>query len=183
MAKVVVWRSNEIDPDHAGATDWYADKALCPVEDTDDDLVIEYDFDPSTECLQSLRLSADKKTLTNAHAGKTRDEQWQIFKDTQNAKSLQFRKDDAKGRVSAWTKELLEEMDWETERAEEQDFLAGNNNKMTALANKRKKIRDDGNAHRATVDAFTKEEDVLAFDARYVSKESLGLGPNRMYDY
>ena len=183
MAKVVVWHENEIDPDHAGATDWYADKALCPVLDTDDDLVIEYEFDPSTECLQSLRLSADKKTLTNAHTGKTRDEQWQIFKDAETAKSLQFRKDDAKARVTAWTKELLEDTDWQTEKAEEQDFLAGNNNKMLALATKRKKIRDDGNAHQAKIDALADEDAVLAFDARWVSKDSLGLGPKRMYDY
>ncbi len=183
MAKVVVWHLNEIDPDHAGAINWYASKDLCPVEDTDDDLVIEYDFDPSTECLQSLRISDDKKTITNAYPGKTRDEQWQLFKDAEAALSLKFRKDNAKGRVSAWTREILEEMDWETEKAEEQDFLAGNNNKMAALAAKRKKIRDDGNAHRAKIDALTTEDAVQAFDARYVSKDSLGLGPNRMDDY
>ena len=180
MAKVVVWHGNNSDT--AGATNWYTDRALCPVLDTDDDLVIEYDFDPSTECLQSLRLSDDKKTLTNAHPGKTRDEQWQIFKDAEAALSLQFRKDDAKARVSAYAKELLEEMDWETEKAEEQDFLAGNNNKMVALATKRKKIRDDGNAHLAKVDALADEDAVLAFDARWITKDSVGLGPNRYMD-
>tara|TARA_B100001996_G_scaffold351143_1_gene310980 strand:+ start:901 stop:1446 length:546 start_codon:yes stop_codon:yes gene_type:complete len=180
MAKVVVWHGN--DSDTAGATNWYTDRALCPVLDTDDDLVIEYDFDPSTECLQSLRLSDDKKTLTNAHPGKTRDEQWQIFKDAEAATALKFRKDDAKARVSAYARELLEEMDWETEKAEEQDFLAGNNNKMVALATKRKKIRDDGNAHRAKVDALADEDAVLAFDARWITKDSVGLGPNRHMD-
>ena len=74
-------------------------------------------------------------------------------------------------------------MDWKTQKAEEQDFLAGNNNKMTALATVRKKIRDDGNAHQAKVDALADAAAVEAFDARYTSKESVGFGKDRMYDY
>ena len=184
MAKVIVWHdSDDVGAAAAGAVAWYPDKASCPVVDTDDDLVIEYEFDPSTEELKSLRLSADKKTITNAHAGKTKAEQWQLFKDEETARQLAFLKDNAKKRVSVWTGELLETMDWKTQKAEEQDFLAGNNNKMTALATVRKKIRDDGNAHQAKVDALADAAAVEAFDARYTSKESVGFGKDRMYDY
>ena len=181
----IVWRNTEGDTDGIvnGARGIYPDKASCPVEDSDDDLVIEYAFDASTEDIRSLQLSADKKTITNKYPGKTLAEQRVLIKDAEEASKLNFRKISAKGRVSSWTGELLDHMDWKTERAEEQDFLAGNNNKMVALATERKKIRDDGNAHQAKVDALTDEAAVLAFDARYTSLESVGFGPNRSDSY
>ena len=176
----IVWNKTD---DENGARGIYPDRASCPVEDGEDDLVIEYAFDSSTEDIRSLQLSADKKTITNKYPGKTLAEQQVLIKDAEEAKKLEFRKSNAKGRVSAWTSELLENMDWKTERAEEQDFLAGNNAKMAALAAERKKIRDDGNAHQAKVDALTTEAEVLAFDARYTSQDSVGFGPDRSDTY
>tara|TARA_B100001250_G_scaffold394177_1_gene397769 strand:- start:66 stop:620 length:555 start_codon:yes stop_codon:yes gene_type:complete len=181
----IVWRNTEGDTEGLinGARGIYPDRVSCPVEDGEDDLVIEYAFDASTEDIRSLQLSADKKTITNKYPGKTLAEQQALIMDAVVARNLEHRKNSAKGRVSAWTGELLENMDWKTQRAEEQDFLAGNNAKMTALAAERKKIRDDGNAHQAKVDALTTEEDVLAFDARYTSQDSVGFGPNRSDSY
>ena len=175
----IVWSTTT---DH-GARGIYPDRASCPVEDGEDDLVIEYAFDSSTEDIRSLQLSADKKTITNKYPGKTLAEQQVLIRDAEEARKLEFRKANAKERVSSWTGELLENMDWKTQKAEEQDFLAGNNNKMTALATVRKKIRDDGNAHQAKVDALADAAAVEAFDARYTSKESVGFGKDRMYDY
>ena len=176
----IVWTKTA---DENGARGIYPDRASCPVEDGEDDLVIEYAFDSSTEDIRSLQLSADKKTITNKYPGKTLAEQQVLIRDAEEAKKLEFRKANAKARVSAWTGELLENMDWKTERAEEQDFLAGNNAKMVALAAERKKIRDDGNAHQAKVDALTTEADVLAFDARYTTQDSVGFGADRADTY
>ena len=177
----IVWNHNELKG--AGAVMAYPTREACPVEDGDDDLVIEYAYDVSTEDLRSLRLSDDKTTITNKHPGKTLDEQIALNIAEQRAENLSLKKERLKTRIGVWTHEILEEWDWKTQKAEEQDFLAGNNNKMTALATVRKKIRDDGNAHQAKVDALADAAAVEAFDARYTSKESVGFGSERMYDY
>tara|TARA_B100001250_G_scaffold175264_1_gene150726 strand:- start:51 stop:593 length:543 start_codon:yes stop_codon:yes gene_type:complete len=176
----IVWNHSNLEG--AGALSVYPTKESCPVEDGDDDLVIEYAYDISTEDLRSLRLSADKTTITNRHPGKTKDEQISLNIGEEKAEILAGKKERLKSRISVWTKEILEEWDWKTEKAEEQDFLAGNNTKMVALATERKKIRDDGNSLRAQVDALADAEAVDGFDFRYVSKKDAGLGPDRAMD-
>jgi len=176
----IVWDYKDLTG--AGAMSVWPTREACPVEDSDDDLVIEYAFDDSTEALRSLRLSADKTTITNRHPGKTKAEQIAANIGEQKSLILTQKKDRLKNRISVWTKEILEEWDWKTEKAEEQDFLAGNNVKMTALATERKKIRDDGNTLRATVDALPDEAAIDAFNFRYITKEETGFGPNREMD-
>ena len=176
----IVWDHNDLGG--AGAISVWPTREACPIEDGDQDLVIEYAFDDSTESLRSLRLSADKTTITNKHTGKTKDEQIAANIGEQKATILTGKKDRLKSRIGVWTKEILEEWDWKTEKAEEQDFLAGNNVKMTALATERKKIRDDGNALTTQVDALADEAAVDAFDFKYITKEEAGFGPNREMD-
>tara|TARA_B100001996_G_scaffold294440_1_gene234685 strand:+ start:1752 stop:2294 length:543 start_codon:yes stop_codon:yes gene_type:complete len=176
----IVWKATDLEG--AGAIGAYPSREACPVEDGDDDLVIEYAYDVSTEDLRSLRLSADKTTITNKHPGKTKDEQIALNINEQKSEILAGKKERLKNRISVWTKEILEEWDWKTEKAQEQDFLAGNNNKMVALATERKKIRDDGNTLRAQVDALADDAAVDAFDFRYITKDEVGLGPDRHMD-
>lgn len=176
----IVWNHNELKG--AGAVMAYPTREACPVEDGDDDLVIEYAYDVSTEDLRSLRLSDDKTTITNKHPGKTLDEQIALNIAEQRAENLSLKKERLKTRIGVWTHEILEEWDWKTQKAEEQDFLAGNNNKMVALATERKKIRDDGNTLVGQVDALTTDEELEAFDFRYITKDAAGLGPNREMD-
>lgn len=176
----IVWNHNELKG--AGAVMAYPTREACPVEDGDDDLVIEYAYDVSTEDLRSLRLSDDKTTITNKHPGKTLDEQIALNIAEQRAENLSLKKERLKTRIGVWTGEILEEWDWKTQKAEEQDFLAGNNNKMVALATERKKIRDDGNTLVAQVEALTTDEELDAFDFRYITKDAAGVGPNREMD-
>ena len=180
----IVWHITSDDPlGFNGARGVYSTKEACPVEDSDDDLVIEYDFDPSTEDMRSLQLSADKTTISNKYPGKTLAEQRTLIMDAEKAEILNNAKARLKERIGTWTKEILEEWDWKTEKAEEQDFLAGNNVKMTALAAERKAIRDAGNVRQGQVDALTDLASVEVFDYKHTSKESTGLGPNRMDDF
>jgi len=138
--------------------------------------VYEYAFDPSTEEIRAVRLNAAGDALENVYGSQTLAQQIASCEAEVEAKNLALRKAEKKQRISDWTKEILEEWDWKTERAMERDFLNGNNNEMAALAAERKKFRDDGNAHQAVVDTLTTAAEVAAFDYAYTSKDAMGVG-------
>lgn len=133
--------------------------------DTDDFKIVAYNFDESTEERLSLVVAADG-SVTNKHAGKTKAE----AKALNEQEATQWRVDVAKAakkrRIGFRTQEKLEAIDWKTQRAKEQDFLAGNTNKQDALAAEKKAIRDEGNTWEAGVDALTTFEQVEAYSSK-----------------
>ena len=169
------------DKEYGGVVSRHDTKAVADTFAEDQSkTVYEYAFDPSTEEIRAIKLNAAGNALENVYGSQTLAEQIASCEADVEAKNLALRKAEKKARISDWTKEILVEWDWKTERAMERDFLNGNNNAMAALAAERKKFRDDGNTHRAGVDALTTSAQVVAYDYKYKSKDDMGVG---MEDY
>lgn len=165
------------DKEYGGVVSRHDTKAIADTFAEDDaKTVYEYAFDPSTEEIRALRLNAAGNALENVYGSQTIAEQIASCEAEVEAKNLGLRKAEKKQRISDYTKEILEEWDWKTERAMERDFLNGNNNAMAALAAERKKFRDDGNAHQAGVDALTTAAQVVEYSHEYTSKDAMGVG-------
>lgn len=165
------------DKEYGGVVSRHDTKAIADTFAEDDaKTVYEYAFDPSTEEIRALKLNAAGNALENVYGSQTIAEQIASCEAEVEAKNLGLRKAEKKQRISDYTKEILEEWDWKTERAMERDFLNGNNNAMAALAAERKKFRDDGNAHQAGVDALTTAAQVVEYDHEYKSKDAMGVG-------
>ena len=165
------------DKEYGGVVSKHDTKAVADTFAEDNaKTVYEYAFDPSTEEIRAIKLNAAGNGLENVYASQTITEQIASCEAEVEAKRISLSKAEKKQRISDWTKEILEEWDWKTERAMERDFLNGNDNAMTALAAERKKFRDDGNTHQAGVDALTTAAQVVAYDYEYTSKDAMGVG-------
>ena len=133
--------------------------------DTETHKIVAYDFDDSTEERLSLAVAADG-TITNKHTGKTKTEAKSLNDADAEDWVLNLEKAKLKKRIGTRTAEKLEAIEWKTQRAKEQDYLAGNTPKSDALAAEKKAIRDDGNNHEAGVDALTNISDAQAYSNR-----------------
>ena len=60
----------------------------------------------------------------------------------------------------------LESLDWKNERAEELDFLAGNNDATKAVQAEKQLVRDAGNAHLLKLNELSTMEELNAFKPR-----------------
>jgi hypothetical protein len=127
---------------------------------------VETDLDLSENLISALRLDSDGKTLVNAYPGKTKAEQRELNEAADSLYVANRRKVEIERGIRAEVFARLENLDWKNQRAEELDFLAGNNDATKAVQVEKQAIRDAGNAHVAALKALSTIEDVEAFKSR-----------------
>lgn len=142
------------------------------------DYFVEYNYDNTTEILDSLTLDSDKTTVVNRFPGKTLEEQKVLVTQESMQKRIDTFKKDKRSRIKTYVKEVLEDIEWRQERAEELDELegAGVNTRQTKLAMYRKATRDANNAHELLLNPLTTEAEIEAFDADW-TKEFKAANP------
>jgi|TARA_B100001996_G_scaffold343657_1_gene298897 hypothetical protein len=141
-------------------------EAIFSPENYGDYALVEYPFDPETEVTTSLVLSADGTTLSNPWAGKTIQEQRDLHEADMKANRIAEYKADRIIQVKMQASMKIETLTqpWKIERATEQDLIAGNNDKMRAIAVAKQEIRDASNAMEAEVQALTTEAELDAYN-------------------
>ena len=117
-------------------------------------VVIRQDLDGAVP-LTSWKLNAAGDALVDAHAGKSDEERVALNLAENEAIIFAEMKEDKRRQIKAEAQSQLEEINWEIERAQETDLLNGNNVAMTAIANKKKTIRDLNNQQEVALDAIT----------------------------
>ena len=117
-------------------------------------VVIRQDLDGAVP-LTSWKLNAAGDALVDAHAGKSDDEREALNLAENEALIFAEMREDKRRQIKAEAQAQLEEISWEIERAQETDLLNGNNAAMTAIANKKKTIRDLNNQQEVALDAIT----------------------------
>lgn len=131
-----------------------------------DYVLVEYPFDPETEVTTSLVLSADGTTLSNPWAGKTIQEQRDLHEADMVANRVAEFKADRVIQVKMQASMKIETITqpWKIERATEQDLIAGNTDKMRAIALAKQEIRDASNTMEAEVNALSTEAELESYD-------------------
>tara|TARA_B100001094_G_C17881602_1_gene647142 strand:+ start:159 stop:698 length:540 start_codon:yes stop_codon:yes gene_type:complete len=137
--------------------------------------VFEGEIDIENNLLHVYKLNAAKDGVENPYAGKTKQEQHDLFERVRLNREATAIKESKLVEIKTVTGSRLEDeyssSGWRHEKATETDLLNGNNAAMTALATEKKAIRDAGNAHGATLAALDATTDagadaILAFDAQ-----------------
>ena len=128
---------------------------------------VEYDYDKTTEELDSLTLNSDKTAVVNRFPGKTLEEQRVLLLEEIDAYRRDQRKKDKVNRIKSLIADVIENVEWRAERAKDLDYLEGENvtTRQTKVAAYRKAARDANNAHEALLNSLTTPEEVEAFDA------------------
>lgn len=127
---------------------------------------VETDIDLSENLIAALRLDSDGETLINAYPGKTKAEQRELVEAEERAATAERRRAEIERGIRAEVFARLENLDWKNERAEELDFLAGNNDATAAVQVEKQAIRDAGNAKVAALNALSTMEELNAFKLR-----------------
>lgn len=130
-----------------------------------ENVVIEYDYDPSSEFISSLTLSEDKTSVINKYPGQTVDEQKASFDADQKAKQIACEKNRIRQKIKSLVIDLIEPLENDEKKAKEVDATNGNTNKQREIAVYRKAVRDANNAHEQLLDATTDYDEVINFDA------------------
>ncbi len=134
--------------------------------DLQDDYCVEYDYDDTVEALDSLTLDSDKTTVVNRFPGKTLEEQKVLIAEEGIQKRIDTLKKDKLNSIKRCVKEVLEEVEWRQERAEELDALEGDgvNTRQAKIAAWTGAARDANNAHELLLNPLTTEAEIEAFD-------------------
>jgi len=129
-----------------------------------DDVVVEYDYDPSSEFISALELSEDKTSVVNKYAGQTLDEQKASYEADAKAKQLATEKQRLKERIKSLVSDLIEPLENDEKKAKEVDATNGNLNKQREIAIYRSSVRAANNAHEEILDSLTDFDEVQNFD-------------------
>jgi hypothetical protein len=131
------------------------------------DYCVEYDYDKTAEELDSLTLNSDKTAVVNRFPGKTLEEQKVLLREEAIQNRIEIRRKDKRNNIKTYVKEVLEEIGWRQERAEELDELegAGVKTRQAKVAAYRQAARDANNAHELLLNPLTTEAEIEAFDA------------------
>jgi hypothetical protein len=127
---------------------------------------VETDIDLSENLIAALRLDSDGETIVNAYPGKTKAEQRELNEAADLAATAARRKEEIERGIRAEVFARLENLDWKNERAEELDFLSGNNDATKAVQAEKQLIRDAGNAHILKLNELSTIEEINAFKPR-----------------
>lgn len=127
---------------------------------------VETDIDLSENLIAALRLDSDGETIVNAYPGKTKAEQRELNEAAELAATAARRKEEIEKGIRAEVFARLESLDWKNERAEELDFLAGNNDATKAVQAEKQLVRDAGNAHILKLNELSTMEELNAFKPR-----------------
>lgn len=130
----------------------------------DNHLLFEYDFNPETDYLGSLRLSEDGTSLVNVYSGKSIQEQIDLCVQEQRDADILSNKEEKIKLIKFSARKKIEDLDWKVERAKERDLLNGNNDAMIEVSQEREQIRQASNAHEETLLSLTTWEEVESFD-------------------
>lgn len=143
-----------------------------------DEYCIEYDYDKTTEELDSLTLNSDKTAVVNRFPGKTLEEQRVLLLEEIDANRRNQRRKDKVNRIKALIADVIEPIQWRADRAKDLDYLEGENvtTRQTKVAAYRKAARDANNAHEALLNSLTTPGEVEAFDADW-TKEFKAANP------
>ena len=129
-----------------------------------ENVVLEYDYDPSTEFISALGLSEDKTSVVNKYPGQTLDEQKASFDADQKVEQLSCEKNRLRARIKSLVADLIEPLENDEKKAKEVDATNGNTNKQREIAIYRRSVRSANNAHEQLLDAITDVEDIYNFD-------------------
>jgi len=137
--------------------------------------VFEGEIDTENNLLHVYRLNAAKDGVENPYAGKTKQEQHDLFErvrlNREAARMKVSKLEEIKTTAATKLADQYSTTGWRHEKATETDLLNGNNVEMTKLANEKKVIRDANNAHYAALEALDENTDagcdaILAFNAQ-----------------
>jgi len=123
-----------------------------------------YPYNPATELLATLKLIDGK--VVHTMAGKTLAQQVAEYNTVKEADSLQKYKESRIPQIKNKAAEKIMALDWQLERAKEQDQLENTTSKTLAVLQARQAIRDANNALEAEILACETREEVDAIDIK-----------------
>lgn len=129
-----------------------------------ENVVIEYDYDPSSEFISALELSEDKTSVVNKYAGQTLDEQKASYEADQKALQIVSEKNRLRQRIKSLVSDLIEPLENDEKKAKEVDATNGNQNKQREIAIYRRSVRSANNAHEEILDSLTDFDEIQNFD-------------------
>lgn len=123
-----------------------------------------YSYNPATELLATLKLIDG--VVVHTMAGKTLDQQIAEYNTVKEADSLQKYKESRIPHIKNKAAEKIMALDWQLERAKEQDQLENTTSRVLEVLQARQAIRDVNNALEAEVLACTTREEIDAIDIK-----------------
>lgn len=123
-----------------------------------------YPYNPATELLATLKLIDG--VVVHTLAGKTLAQQVAEYNTVKEADSLQKYKESRIPQIKSKAAEKIMALDWQLERAKEQDQLENTTSKTLEVLQARQAIRDANNALEAEILACKTREEVDAIDIK-----------------
>mgnify|MGYP000096119895 CR=1 FL=1 len=123
-----------------------------------------YPYDPATELLATLKLIDGE--VVHTMLGKTLAQQLAQYNSAKEADSLQKYKESKIPLIKHKAAEKIMALDWQLERAKEQDQLENTTSKTLAVLQARQAIRDANNALEAEILACETREEIDAIDIK-----------------
>lgn len=139
----------------------------------EEDVVIEYDFDPNVDFISALELSEDKTSVSNKYPGKTVDEQKVLFDEERKLEQVPVEKERLRQRIKAYVTDIVEPLENDEKKAKEVDSTNGNVDKQRQIAVYRVAARAANNAHEQILDSLTTLEETEAFDPNWTTEFKL----------
>jgi len=123
-----------------------------------------YPYNPATELLATLKLIDG--VVVHTMPGKTLDQQVTEYNSAKEADSLQKYKESRIPQIKAKAAEKIMALDWQLERAKEQDQLENTTSRVLEVLQARQAIRDANNALEAEILACETREAIDAIDIK-----------------
>jgi hypothetical protein len=123
-----------------------------------------YPYNPATELLATLKLIDG--VVVHTMPGKTFAQQVAEYNSAKEADSLQKYKESRIPQIKNKAAEKIMALDWQLERAKEQDQLENTTSKTLEVLQARQAIRDANNALEAAILACETREEVDAIDIK-----------------
>lgn len=130
-----------------------------------------FEFDLTDDILSSsLTLNADKTAVVNLQEGESIDTQIAFMEAEADLMRLEDTRKSRIKRVKSHTVEVLELIQWRSERAAELDAVDGGNVRQKKVAEWKQAARDMNNAKEAEIVALTTYDEIYAYDPDWKSE-------------
>ena len=113
---------------------WETEEEVSWLEQNRDNFIlIEQEYDPTTDYSLSMTLSEDGTSLYNRHAGMSLDEQRAAVAAETETSLIAELKEKKTALLNGWITDALQELNWKITRAKDRDLINGNTEAMDAV--------------------------------------------------
>ncbi len=143
---------------------WETEEEVSWLEQNRDNFIlIEQEYDPTTDYSLSMTLSEDGTSLYNRHAGMSLDEQRAAVAAETETSLIAELKEKKTALLNGWITDALQELNWKITRAKDRDLINGNTEAMDAVLAEKEAIRQRGRDAKARLLALTTVADLEDF--------------------